>query len=256
MAKTEETLALERALDEKSRKKREYGCAEVTIGFRHDGHGDEIADYMTMDSSGVFRCYEIKVSLSDLKSSSRLSWYGDYNYLVVSDALYMRSPDWDQYIPPYAGILAGTGLTVMKNARRRTLRDEDRELLKDSLLRSVYWKMIQYRDSGDLSVLREKDRKMAELQTAYESYVRKADRLVWTCGDYERYYAANHQLSSFSLEAAAKMERMQYMERRKGNMTWQETGDGAVCPVCGGHGGGWAYCPFCGADLRKLEETE
>lgn len=87
MAKTEETKMLERSLEERSRKKREYGCEEVTIGFKHEGHGDEIVDYMTMDADEVFRCYELKVTLADLKTDNKLSWYGDYNYLVISDLL-------------------------------------------------------------------------------------------------------------------------------------------------------------------------
>ena len=82
--KTKETKNLEKALDALSKAKREYGCEEVTIGFKSSGHGDEIVDYMTMDAKGIFKCYELKVTLQDLKTDNKKSFYGDYNYLVVS----------------------------------------------------------------------------------------------------------------------------------------------------------------------------
>lgn len=43
-----------------------YGAFEVTLG---EYYGDERVDYMTMSSDNIFRCYEIKISKSDLKSS-------------------------------------------------------------------------------------------------------------------------------------------------------------------------------------------
>ena len=38
-----------------------YGAFEVACGTTL-GYGSEFVDYMTMDSTNVFRCYEIKVS--------------------------------------------------------------------------------------------------------------------------------------------------------------------------------------------------
>ena len=87
MAKRQETLDIEAALGQMCREKRIYGCKEVTIGFPHQKMGNEICDFVTMDSKGTFRCYEIKVSLSDLQSSAKKSWYGIYNYLVITKEL-------------------------------------------------------------------------------------------------------------------------------------------------------------------------
>lgn len=70
MAKSENTLKIEQALHQSCREKRLYGCEEVTIGFPNNGHGNEIVDFMSMDSKGIIRCYEIKVSLADLRSGS------------------------------------------------------------------------------------------------------------------------------------------------------------------------------------------
>ena len=65
-----------------------YGAFEVVMGANTIGYGNERVDFLTMDSDSVFRCYEIKVSKKDLHSNAQLSFYGDYNYLVVPDHLY------------------------------------------------------------------------------------------------------------------------------------------------------------------------
>ena len=63
-----------------------YGAFEVVCGTTL-GYGKEFVDFMTMDSQNVFRCYEIKVSKSDLRSPAAWSFYGDYNYFVVPEEL-------------------------------------------------------------------------------------------------------------------------------------------------------------------------
>jgi len=141
---------LEKALEERCVKKREYGSKEVTIGFKHGGHGDEIVDFMTVDSDSVIRCYELKVTLQDLRSEAKKSWYGDYNYLVVSDALLARSPSWGNYIPPYVGILAGTSLKSCRNAKKKVISEDVRQMCRDSLIRTLFWKMEEYRSAQDL----------------------------------------------------------------------------------------------------------
>ena len=164
MSKTEETKAIENALRNESRHKRIYGCSEVTIGFQKSGHGNEIVDYISMDSSGIFRCYEIKVSESDLKSGAKKSFYGHYNYLVVTDMLYERievDKSWDDYIQTTVGIISAknydglVSFTSRRKAKKQSLNHETEVMLKDSMIRSLYWKMEKYRDSGDEQKLRE-----------------------------------------------------------------------------------------------------
>ena len=257
MAKTTETLALEQALEERSRKKREYGCTEVTIGFKSKGHGDEIVDYLSMDADGIFRCYELKVSLADLKSDNHLSWYGDYNYLVVSEKLYMHQVDFDQYIPPYVGILVGKDLVTKRNAHEKHVDEEDRNMLKDSLLRSVYWKMTQYKDAGDLSLLKEKDKEIEQLQTEFDAYKEKTDRMVWIYQDYEHWYAISHDLPSFTIEEGAKKERNICLAKQRGLLKWQKDAEGYSCPVCHTISEKETpYCPSCGIELEKSKADE
>lgn len=83
MAKCQETLEIEATLQKDTQTKRIYGCEEITIGFYNNGHGNEIVDFMTMDSKGIIKCYEIKVIIQDFKSDAKKSWRGHYNYLVV-----------------------------------------------------------------------------------------------------------------------------------------------------------------------------
>lgn len=261
MAKTQDTLALEQALALAGREKREYGCEEVTIGFKKSGHGDEIVDYMSMDASGIFKCYELKVTLSDLKTENKKSFYGDYNYLVVSDSLYQKNPVWDNYIPPYAGILAGTQLIVKRAAKKRPVSDETREMLKDSLLRSVFWKMENYKDAGDLAQYRELQKQLTESQEEMKAHDLQNERELWTYHDYEHYYRKNHQDPDFSLEKDAKEQRRQNELREQGRYTWIEKDGSIICPKC--HKKALLddkkmpllsdFCPFCGADLRKLK---
>lgn len=254
MAKTEETLQLEDALRTRSRKKREYGCEEVTIGFAWENKGNEIVDYMSMDAHETFRCYEIKITASDLKSDNALSWYGDYNYLVISEDLWMRDIDFDNYIPPYAGILVSENLQTMRNAKKKTVSDTDRAMLKDSLLRSLYWRMVQYRDAGDDALLRQMQKDQEQLQAEYDQYRRQVDRTMFAQEDYVRYYGLNHQCS-ISLEQQAKVEREQYFLRTEGKFIWQKDEQGLCCPVCGYHTDEkTAFCPACGADLRPVKQ--
>lgn len=263
MAKTQETLDLEDALQRQCTRKREYGCTEVTIGFQHDGHGDEIVDFMSMDSDGVFKCYELKVTLSDLKSDAKKSWYGDYNYLVVSEELWKRAPAWDNYIPPYVGILAGIGLSAKRRAKKVSVSDEQREMLRDSLIRSMFWRMDQLRENSDDRRFAHFSEQLEEQRQAIEELSRKYERRVWELEDYEAYYRKNHQIPSFNVAEQAKAERKQYRKRAKEGFTWKTVRGKCVCPVCGKPPLLMDekpvlsdYCPWCGADLRKISNEE
>ena len=84
--KTEFTITMERALYEYSKANGVgiYGCFEVSLG---GGYGNERVDYMTMDSNGIFRCYEIKASESDFNSKAKMSFCGDLNYILMPSGL-------------------------------------------------------------------------------------------------------------------------------------------------------------------------
>lgn len=152
MPKTKITVGIETALNNMCRSKRLYGCEEVTIGFPNNGHGNEIVDFMTMDSKGILRCYEIKVSLSDLKSKAKKSWFGNYNYLVITDNLFHEVYDWSIYIPDHIGVMVYSGNEIC--CKRRPIKKElsslDQLMIKEGLIRSLTWKMWKYRDAADM----------------------------------------------------------------------------------------------------------
>lgn len=160
LMKRPETLALERLLEKQCIEKRIYGAEEITIGFYNSGGGDEICDYVTMDSHGVLRCYEIKVTLQDLKSDAKLSFYGHYNYLVVTPELYKKVENWDDYIESHVGIIIPWGvvddskdmwryLQVSRKPKKVKLELEKEVMLKESMIRSMFYKMQKYKHCND-----------------------------------------------------------------------------------------------------------
>lgn len=83
MAKTDKTKFLEERLWSEKNDRGIFGCFEVTIGW----YGKEIVDFITYQTNGEFRCYEIKVSVADFYSKARKSFLGDFNYYVIPEEL-------------------------------------------------------------------------------------------------------------------------------------------------------------------------
>ena len=127
MAKTEETLRLERSIFKTTKKMGVFGCFEVTIGF----FGKERVDYMTYDTKGIFRCYEIKTSLSDFHSKAKKTFCGHYNYYVLTKELYEKVKD---EIPKEIGVFVD-GSFYKKPIKQELKISED--ILKDSMIRSL-----------------------------------------------------------------------------------------------------------------------
>lgn len=145
--KTKKTLKLERQIYNATKKMGVFGCFEVTIGF----FGRERVDYMTYDTKGIFRCYEIKVSKNDFHSNAKLSFVGHYNYYVLTRKLYEEVKN---EIPDWIGIYIGENL--VKSPKKQNIDEKVykykrsvnghsteitvpyTEMLKDSMIRSLY----------------------------------------------------------------------------------------------------------------------
>lgn len=187
--KTAETIALEKAIRKATRKTGVFGCFEVTIGF----FGKERVDYMTYDTKGIFRCYEIKVSKADFHSGAKKSFVGHYNYYVLTKELYDAVKD---EIPTGIGVYVGEECVKrptkvdIDNAPRyeyrrsvggksTTIYMPHTDMLKESLIRSLY------RDSDKLLLTENEqfiNRLKARLERAEKDVreeVRKYNRLYY-----------------------------------------------------------------------------
>lgn len=130
IAKTQLTLELEKSLYSNTNKQGVFGCFEVTIGF--NSKTPERVDYITYDTKGVWRCYEIKVSKADFNSKAKKTFVGHFNYYVMPKELYEEVKD---KIPTHIGVHNGS--YCLKNAKKQKL-FVDEQILKDSLIRSLY----------------------------------------------------------------------------------------------------------------------
>ena len=128
LAKTELTLQLERNIWKATHKQGVFCCFEVTIGW----YGEERVDYITYDTKGVFRCYEIKVSKADFHSKSHHTFLGNFNYYVMTQELYEEVKS---EIPQHIGVFIGGD--CVKRARKQSL-GIDEQVLKNSFIRSLY----------------------------------------------------------------------------------------------------------------------
>lgn len=215
VAKRKETLELENALIKHTREKRQYGCEEITIGFCNQGLGNEIVDFMTMDSKGVIKCYEIKVTLQDLKSNAKKSWYGHYNYLVISRTLYEQVQDWDLYIPKHIGVIVGNALESVRKCQRQEVPTDSEIMLKESLLRSMYWKMEKFKDAQSLEKQKKAQEKIREVTKEKDYYRDRALEAEKTIRRYERYRGLNTG-QKIDLEQQAEEEKTLFYEKKNG----------------------------------------
>ena len=166
---------------------------------------------MTMDSKGIIKCYELKVTLQDLKSDAKKSWYGHYNYLVVSRELYNKVSDWDEYIPKYIGIIVGECLESKRKAQRCEVSTETEIMLKESMIRSMYWKMLKYKDAQSIEKQKKLQSKIRSLEHDNENIrdrALKAERII---NEYETYKWYNDGVD-IDLAVLAKAEKEKYRE--------------------------------------------
>lgn len=74
-----------------------YGCFEVTLRALGYQQNKDRVDFVTIDNTNTIRCYEIKISKSDFHSTANLSFWGNYNYIVVTPTLLDQIQDDDKF---------------------------------------------------------------------------------------------------------------------------------------------------------------
>lgn len=152
--KTDITKRLEHSIWQATHKQGTFCCFEVTIGW----FGNERVDYLTYDTKGIFRCYEIKCSKSDFHSKAKKTFIGHYNYYVMPKELYEEVKE---EIPSHIGVYVGGG--IVKRAKKQELQ-VDTQILKDSFIRSLYREAEKLYKSNQPSIIENKDRTIARLE--------------------------------------------------------------------------------------------
>ncbi len=161
MAKTEETIKLENAIWKATAKQGVFGCFEVTIGW----FGDERVDYMTYDTKGIWRCFEIKVSKSDFYSKAKKTFIGHFNYFVLpSKELYEDVKD---DIPKHIGVYICGGYS--KKTKKQVLQ-VDEQVLKNSLIRSLSRETTKLYKSENPRVMEQHNRRVKRLEDDARRY--------------------------------------------------------------------------------------
>lgn len=187
--KTDKTICLEKAIRKATRKTGVFGSYEVTIGF----YGRERVDYMTYDTSGIFRCYEIKVTKADFHSDAAKSFVGHYNYYVLTPELYAEVI---KEIPDHVGvyIVSDDSTWVAKKAKKQDLSDKRyfmrrsiggrstvvavtwEDMLKDSMIRSLYRdsdKLIKREHEQHTDLRKEYDRMRKDYMVLFHNVIQK-----------------------------------------------------------------------------------
>lgn len=167
MAKSEATIQLERDIYSATKKMGVFGCYEVTIGW----YGSERVDYITYDTKGIWRCYEIKVSLSDFRSKAKLSFHGHYNYYVLTEELYEKVKD---EIPKHIGVYVGQRLK--KRPKKQEL-GVDENVLKSSLIRSLSREADKLIRSNKPTVVQHLERQLRRSESERDRYRREGQEL-------------------------------------------------------------------------------
>jgi len=140
-----------------------FGCFEVTIGW----FGSERVDYITYDTKGVWRCFEIKVSKSDFYSKSKHTFIGNFNYYVMPRELFEQVK---HDIPSHIGVYID-GVS-RKNAKKQEL-SIDEQILKNSMIRSLCREFDKQFKSGNPTLIEQYNRRERELERERDNYREK-----------------------------------------------------------------------------------
>lgn len=165
MAETQLTKSLKRSIWFATKKMGVFGCFEVTIGF----NGKERVDYMTLDTKGTWRCYEIKISKSDFRSKAKNTFVGHYNYYVMPQELYDEVKD---EIPKHIGVFIGYEKynAFCKKSAKKQILAADEEMLKMSMIRSMNRDVEKNIKSGDENIIDNYKRRIEDLKSEIENW--------------------------------------------------------------------------------------
>lgn len=166
---TELTKNLKLGIWNSTHKQGTFGCFEVTIGW----FGHERVDYMTYDTNGIWRCYEIKITKSDFRSKNHNTFIGNFNYYIMPPELYEQVN---------AEIPEGIGVYVQENhpyrkypqlkSIRKSVRRElkiDEQVMKNSMIRSLCREFDKQMQSGNETRIEQVMRETRYYESRYKN---------------------------------------------------------------------------------------
>lgn len=161
MAKTKITKELELEIFSAIQNLDNFCCLEVTIGW----YGKERVDMLSYNTNGIFKCFEIKTSLADFHSSAKKTFLGHYNYFVITPKLYEKIKD---EVPEHVGIYVGG--TCYKKAKYQEISQETKDLLKNSMIRSLSRDATKFLMQDSENELEKRNREINELRREVKNY--------------------------------------------------------------------------------------
>jgi hypothetical protein len=170
IAKSELTKRLELEIWKATKAQGTFGCFEVTIGW----FGKERVDYMTYNTKGEFRCYEIKISKSDFYSKAHKTFVGHFNYYVMPKSLFNElSAEIPNGIGVYAiGDSEYDVMRCVKKPKRMELKVNE-QILKDSLIRSLCRDVDKQVRSGKPTLIEVYKREIREAKARGDKWYRE-----------------------------------------------------------------------------------
>lgn len=188
ISKTELTIKLENQLYEFTSIQGVFGCFEVTIGW----WGKERVDYMTYDTKGIWRCYEIKVSKADFHSKAKKTFVGNFNYYVMPQELYQEVKE---EIPSHIGV--HNGISYVKRAKKQEL-TIDEQILKNSMIRSLSRENEKFIKTCDNNYINKLKNKITHLNKQsrenYNKYLKYSNVIYEICNKYNLNYEEVRQM--------------------------------------------------------------
>lgn len=169
--KTEQTSEFEKELMKSCILNRTFGVPEVTIGW----YGSRRVDFVEINTKGIIRCYEIKVTKHDFHSKHGHNFVGHYNYYVMPKELYQEVKD---EVPDWVGVMV-EGLETVKKSRKQFVKDYER--MKLYIIRSMsreVKKAFESQDVAELTYWRSKCKYLEKKNREYCSQLVKEKRNV------------------------------------------------------------------------------
>lgn len=157
-------------------KKGAYLCFEVAAPKELvSRYHRERVDLLMYETTGVWKCFEIKNSVSDFRSSAKLSFWGDYNYYILNADIYPKVKD---EIPDGIGVwlaykphedMRGYMECVKKPKRRERLCSH--EALMFALMQGLSREYKKYRK------IKEKEEKVSKKSSKKKISKKNVDKL-------------------------------------------------------------------------------